>query len=215
MIPQTFHRLWLGSEEPEWLRGFVEGWINHHPGWDLKQWDEGSLRAELFPLQNQDIYDHAEEIAPNHVGQLRSDVVRYELLAKFGGVWIDTDLECLRSVDGLIGSSQCFAAWEAQYRWIGNTILGSVPGHPAVQALIDGLPRNVRKRGGSRPNKLSGPQYLSRVWRARRDVTIFDQKLFFPYAYDEVADYGPGDEFPGAYTTHHWGNQRRERGIPV
>lgn len=194
------------------MRPFAKTW--ERPGWEVRQWGNDDL-AGLFPLQNQDIFDRAEEIAPDHVGQLRSDVLRYELLYRFGGVYVDTDFECLRPLDTLIEGIDCFAAWEVQYRWIGNTILGCTPGHPAMKAVVDGLPRNVRRRAGSRPNKLTGPQYLSRAWRARRDVTVLDQKLFYPYSWSEVDQYGPGDSFPDAYAIHHWANMRREKGVPA
>jgi inositol phosphorylceramide mannosyltransferase catalytic subunit len=212
VIPRIIHRAWLGGPEPEWTRPFAETW--ERPGWEVREWTDDNIR-DLFPLANQDIFDRAEGIAPDHVGQLLSDVLRYELLHRFGGVWVDCDFECLRPIDDLIAGVTCFAAWEVQDRWIGNTILGCSPGHPAMKAVIDGLPRNVRRRAGSRPNKLSGPQYLSRVWRARRDVSVLDQKLFYPYSWSEIDQYAPGDSFPDAYTIHHWANQRREKGVPA
>lgn len=197
------------------MRPFVETW--ERPGWEVRQWGDDDI-SELFPLANQNIFDRAEEIAPDHVGQLRSDVLRYELLYRFGGVYVDTDLECLRPLDTLLGGIDCFAAWEAQHRWIGNTILGCSPGHEAMKAVIEGLPRNVRRRAGSRPNKLSGPQYLSRVFRPRKDVTVFDEKLFYPFGWAEAGEYVPGtfdpaERWPNALACHWWRNQRVERGL--
>lgn len=214
MIPPVLHRIWLGGQEPEWTRGFAQSWAAQHPQWELRQWGDGDL-ASLFPLANQDIFDRAEEIAPDHVGQLRSDVLRYELLHRFGGVYVDTDFECLRPLDALLDGVDCFAAWEVQHRWIGNTILGCAPGHPAIATVIGGLAGNVRRRMGSRPNKLTGPQYISKLWKTRRDVTVFDQRLFYPYSWSEVEQHGPGDSFPDAYAIHHWANMRREKGVPA
>jgi mannosyltransferase OCH1-like enzyme len=123
---------------------------------------------------------------------------------------VDTDLECLRPIDALIRDESCFAGWERQNQWVGNTILGSVPGHPFFADLVEGLATNVRRRAGSRPNKLSGPQYLTRVYRRHaKTVRVFDEKLFYPYSFDQLDR--QGERFPKSYTIHHWDHQRTLR----
>lgn len=207
MIPNTIHRIWLGGPMPNHLERYGQTWVEHHPDWSHVLWTEDNLP----PLRNQRLFDQAETIAPNNVGQLRSDIVRYEILYTFGGVYTDCDLECLRPIDGLLRGVDCFAGWERQAQWVGNTILGSVPDHPFFADLIVGLPANVRRRAGSRPNKLSGPQYLTRVYRRHaKSVTVFNENIFYPYGWDELDR--QGEEFPGSYTAHHWQNQRDLRG---
>lgn len=209
MIPRCTHRVWLGGPEPGWLAAFRATW--ERPGWVVKQWTDDNVPT-LFPLRNQEIFDRAPEIAPDHVGQLRSDVLRLEILDRFGGVYVDADFEGIRSLDDLLDGIDCFAAWEAQDRWICNAILGAVPGHPFIDALIAGLPANVERHRGRRPNFLSGPRYVTEVWMAHfRSVRVFDRSLFYPYGWHEVADVNPAsarDEFPGAYAVHHWFNRR-------
>jgi hypothetical protein len=154
-------------------------------------------------------------LCPDHLGQLRGDLLRYEILERFGGVYVDADFECLRPIDGLLKGIDCFCAWEIQDRWINNAIIGSVPAHPFIERLIRGLPASVRRNRGARPNRVSGPQYVTRSWR--RDgarVKVFDQGIFYPYGYKEIASHGPGETWPKAYAAHHWANQRRERGVP-
>lgn len=212
MIPRIVHRIWLGGPEPEWTQPFAETWLR--PGWELKQWGEAEVET-LFPLANQVIYDEAPQLVPDHVGQLRSDVLRYEILHRFGGVYVDTDFECLRPIDPLLDGVQCFAAWEQPSRWINQAILGSTPQHPFLDALISELPANVEANAGHKPNRLSGPRHITQVWlRHGRGVTIFDRELFYPYRFSEIAEHGPGEEWPNAYAAHHWNNRRRERSVP-
>lgn len=215
LIPRQVHRAWLGGSEPEWTRPFADTW--RRPGWQLVEWNDDNVES-LFPLHNQAVYDAAEEIAPNHVGQLRSDVLRYELLWRFGGIWVDTDSELLQPLDSLIDGLECFAAWEVQTQWIANGLMGSRPGHPFIWRLIDGLQRNVARESRSKPNRMTGPQYLTRTWRQHGEtdgVAVLPQRLIYPYGYAEIADHGPGDEWPDAVVAHHWQNKRRERSIPV
>lgn len=210
MIPRRIHRIWLGGEEPEWMRGFANTWSR--PGWEIWQWTDANVRT-LFPLVNQDVYDRAEELAPDHVGQLRSDVLRYEILLRHGGVYVDADFECLRPIDELIDELHCFAAWEAPGRWINNAILGCVPGHHFIAKVVAGLRESVARNAGAKPNKLTGPQYLTRVWHDfGAHVAVLDKRLFYPYTWAELER--GGEEFPDAYAVHHWANRRRERGVP-
>jgi hypothetical protein len=229
------HRLWLGGPEPTWLKGFGDSWLQ--PGWRVVQWTDHVERYErygrgdnypvlpvdtLFPLVNQEVYDRASEIAPDHVGQLRSDVLRYEILLRFGGIWVDADFELLRPgrLLELLDGVDCFAAWEEPRRWVGNTIMGATPAHPFIWALVDGLAGNVEKRLGSKPNKLTGPQFVTPTWlRHGEGVTVLDRDLFYPFSYREADEFIPGtfdpaERFPKAVAVHWWHNRRRERGIP-
>jgi inositol phosphorylceramide mannosyltransferase catalytic subunit len=216
-IPHVVHRLWLGGPELAWTAGFADTW--RQPGWELRQWTDDDV-GELFPLVNQDIYDRAEEIAPNHVGQLRSDVLRYEILHRFGGVYVDTDFQCLRPIDPLLDGVPCFAAWEVPDEWIANGLMGAPAGHTFLQVLIEQLPASVEQHLGFKPNKLTGPQFFTRMWREHgRGVTVLDRALVYPFGWQEVSDYIPGtfdaaEKWPNAFAVHWWANKRRERNLP-
>jgi inositol phosphorylceramide mannosyltransferase catalytic subunit len=209
VIPRKIHRVWVGDPMPERLERYGDTWKQHHPDWEHVLWTE----ANMPPLRNQHIYDRAEELAPGHVGQLRSDVARYEILLDHGGVYVDADLECLRPIDGLLDGVTAFAGWEKDSQWVGNTILGAVPGHSFMRALVTGLAANVRRHAGARPNALTGPRYVTAVRRRHgRAVTMFPQRFFYAAGWDEL-DRIP-EEFPDAYAWHWWGNQRCKQGQP-
>ena len=193
---------------PEAFAAFAAGWRRLHPEWEYTLWGQ---EKELPELINQDIYDDAESIAPKYVGQLRSDVVRYELLWRYGGVWVDTDFEALKPIDGLLDGVTCFVAWTNPGQWLNNAIMGSEPMHPFIGEVIDRLPDSVVANRGKAPRVMSGPQFVTPLWKANpRDVTVFGKDLFYPYLWNELGRYR--DSFPGAYAVHHWCNRRRERG---
>lgn len=185
---------------PDHLAAYVATWTAVHPGWEHRMWTD----ADLDWLQNQELYDFAEAITQHH-GQFRADVARYEILHRHGGVWVDCDFEAVYPIDDLIAGHDCFAAWETDGQWINNAILGSVPGHPMLADLIDGLPANVHRRKGKRPNVMSGPQYLTPI-ALEHEITLFPAAQFFPYRWDELDR--AGHAFPDAYAVHHWNNRR-------
>lgn len=187
---------------PDHLRDYIASWTRVHPGWEHRLWTDDDLGW----LQNQNLYDFAEAITRSH-GQFRADVARYEILHRYGGVWVDTDFEALQPIDELLSDVDCFAAWETDDAWVGNAILGSVPGHPFLAELIEGLPANVKAHRHARPTVLSGPQYLTPIAK-RHDITLFPSSLMYPYKWDELER---GDEvFPDAVCCHHWHNKRTQ-----
>ena len=196
---------------PEIFQEFSRGWQRLHPNWRLILWGQAK---ELPPLVNRDLYDRASEICPGYEGQLRSDIVRYELLYQYGGVWIDTDFECLKPIDGLLDGVECFLAWNNPGKWLNNAIMGAEARHPFMERLIEGLPESVAAHPGKMPRVITGPQYLTPMWREDPDgITIFDKPLFYPYLWNQLK-HGTS-KFPDAYGVHHWYNRRRERGIPL
>lgn len=209
IIPRCFHFVWLGGDVPAEFQQYIDTWRQHHENWDIRLWHEPPS-----VLCNQDLYDRASELAPGSEAQLRADILRYEILEEHGGVYVDCDFECQRSIEPLLDAVGCFAAWEETGVWVNNAIMGAVPDHPFISALIDGLEEQVERHAGPgvRPNVLSGPQYLTGVYKAHKDaVSVFPQHLFYPYSWNELDR--KGEAFPEAYAIHHWNNKRSRRGV--
>ena len=203
LIPRIIHHIWVGPAMPQRLSPYVDSWRTLHPDWDHR------FHVGFGDLENQDLYDRAEEIT-QHVGQLRSDLARYELLWRFGGVYVDCDLEALRPFDALL-DAPAFAGWERQGRHVNNACIGAVPGHPLMRALIDAAPESIARNAGERPNRMTGPHLLTPLARGRDDVVIHDEAVFYPYSWSELDR--QGEEFPDSLAVHHWENTRKRKGL--
>jgi mannosyltransferase OCH1-like enzyme len=207
LIPKVVHRIWFG---PEPMRGelieFGEMWKQH--GYELLLWTERNLP----PLVNQAIYDDPNigRFVGGGVPRLgkwvqRADVVSYELIWRFGGIYANTDMECLRSLDPLLDDVEAFAGREQEH-FLSNALMGCVPGHPFFRAVIDRLPSRYREMPGAPMNATTGPHLLTEVAQQRDDLTIFPAECFNPFLYDDMS--AEWDDYPDAYTRHHWGHQR-------
>lgn len=206
-IPKIMHHIWIGDPMPSHLRANCAEWGRLHPDWDMKLWTEAEI--DEIGLQNRALYDQAEKIVPaDAVEQFRADIVRYEVLALFGGMYTDVDTRPLRNIEPALAGHHEFAAHEDR-TWVGNTYLAAVPGHPIMQALVAGLPANVHRFRGKRPNKLSGPQYLTPVWN-RHHGHVAPQRLWFPYSYIDVKRQTVPETFAAdVYAVHGWDHTRR------
>ncbi len=189
-IPRTIHRIWLGdaplSEDHE---VFGETWRRHHPRWEMRMWGDRDL-CRLVPR---------EALRRARSPSEASDLLRYEVLRRHGGVYVDTDVECLRPLDPLLDGIRAFAAWEAPHR-VGTAVLGSVPGHPAFAEAA----RESTVTAGLGPHSAdsTGPGFLTTVLADHPDVTVFESERFYPYRWDERPR--PASAFPDAYAVHHW-----------
>ena len=191
---------------------FGQTWKELHPDWEMREWGE-----ELPALVNHDLYIRATELCPGFEGQLRSDVARLEILYQHGGVYIDTDFQAIRPIDGLLEGLDCFAAWERQDTVANNAILGCTPGHPFIKRLIEALPASVLGNPGKRPAKISGPHFLTaelRKWQGE-PVKVFPQNWFYPVRCDELEKLHNPKCYREAYALHWWGNQHRLRRKPL
>jgi mannosyltransferase OCH1-like enzyme len=208
MIPKVFHVIWVGGPMPDHLAAYVDTWRQLNPDWSTILWDEERLDATLD--RTLDLFRRADQITP-HVGQFRSDVARYELLWRFGGVYVDCDFEALRPIDPLLeqlDGASMFAAWETDGVWVNNAILGASAWTPLLDEVIDGLAASIAEHPTARPNVQTGPQYLTPIVRRHAaDVRLFPSAWFYPYLWNELDR--QDEEFPGAYAIHHWDNARK------
>ncbi len=192
LISRVFHQIWVGPDPlPDEFAAYQRTWLEHHPGWELKLWTD-----ENFPP--------AEELRrPEAADRLRApwergDIFRLELLWRFGGVHVDTDFECLRSIEPLIDQAELFIGHWKPGR-INGALMGSVPGHPLLAHALDEIrPRTsygARVGAGAENDKdETGPGFLDRVLLGREGVTYFEPPVFYPRTQEERER---------AYAIHH------------
>jgi hypothetical protein len=190
-IPRTIHRVWLGSASmPVQHERFGETFAKHHPGWQMRLWTDEDLPA---------LDIDADDRASCRTQRELANLARYEILSRFGGVYADTDVECLRPLTPLLRGIDAFAALEQPGR-VCNAILGAVPGHP-VFGRASRLARRTLGTGAHSVNA-NGPYFLSLLLEQESGVAIFGAKLFYPYLWDEPER--RDESFPDSYAVHHW-----------
>jgi inositol phosphorylceramide mannosyltransferase catalytic subunit len=197
-IPSVLHRIWLGGKPlPEAELAYGETWARHHPGWEHRLWTDDDLDELGVPAEIVNAAKSPVELA---------DVVRFQLLARHGGVYVDTDFECLRPLDPLLDGVEAFAAFQLPGE-VNSAIVGAVPGHPALLRAAE----LVRKTFGRAPLPDStGPPFLTHVLWDFPEVTLFPPELFYPYLWSEPER--RHDRFPDAYAVHHWAMSWGEAG---
>lgn len=129
-IPKIIHHTWRNETIPEKWQAAYASCLDLHPEYTYKLWtDEGSrdfIRRE-YPwfLRTFDSYKYPIQ---------RADVIRYFVLYHYGGIYIDLDDGCQRSLDPLLK----YHAWvrEAVPVGISNDVMGASPKHPFFEMAI-------------------------------------------------------------------------------
>jgi hypothetical protein len=135
VIPRIIHFVWLQGIDamPEDYRRCVDSWAPLHPGWEVKVWD----RDTLPPLVN----DWALDLS---TPTLVCDILRYEFVFQYGGMFLDADHECCKPVDSLFNGQDGFVSMRNSVL-IENSAFASVPGSTWLADVIAELGRNRSK----------------------------------------------------------------------
>ena len=190
-IPRILHRT-VPEESPQ-SDAFWEHWRQLLPGWEFF-----THRDPLDPNEWPETGDLWEQCSN---GAQKAGLIRLEALWKFGGVYVDSDVEPYRSLEPLL-HSQGFAAYE-DANVIPDAVMGFEPGHIAVRQMIS-VARAVIEEGGDAWH--SGPGVSTAVLSGRRDVLLLPPGSFYPVHYLDnprsVAD--PMSEQPWSFGGHLW-----------
>lgn len=92
MIPKIIHYCWFGRGEKNALAvKCIESWKKILPEYELKEWNEDNFDINLYP--------YAKEALENRKFAFVTDVVRLYALYHEGGIYMDTDVEVLKTYD--------------------------------------------------------------------------------------------------------------------
>jgi len=176
-IPKIIHQIWLGGPLPKKYYDWQKTWQKHHPDWEYKLWNEKDI--EEFGLVNKHWYDQT----PN-LGQ-KSDIARYEILYRIGGLYVDTDFECTWPFDVFHLTSDFYAGimqWNTGFR-LCNALIGSVPGHPILKACIETMNIDTKHHRDPRVNitYTTGPSHLTACFT--QEASNGGRAVAFPVGY--------------------------------
>jgi len=194
MITPKLHLVWLGNKPvPMISRFYMQTWIDINPDLEVILWTNDSIKNESFV--NQELI----ETHPNVL--IRSDVLRLELISKYGGIYADMDYQCLHPIQYLLKYEGFIASIQPDaIRPFTNSIFGFVQGHPTVGQMVEDVAGNIENCKHLPLYAQTGSAWFSRYMLPLKTIVRVHEPAFIKGAPGEI--YNP-DEYLDTFAVHH------------
>ena len=203
-IPKKIHQLWIGSK-PAPLK-LMDTWKEQHPDFEYIFWNEEEIKKRNFKFKCQQKIDEIEEING------KADIMRWEILYKFGGVFLDADSICIEPIDQELLNRKCFAGWEQEEvrkGLIATGTMGFPKKHPLVKGAIKYILNNEVSQQKSQMMAWQsvGPGLLTRMYDTCefKDLYIYPSYTFLPIHLTGIEYTGHGK----IYAFQAWGSTKQ------
>ena len=157
-IPKIIHYCWLGGNpKPESVLRCIDSWRKFCPDYEIREWNESNLDINMNEYTRQAYEARAWGFVP--------DYLRLWIVYTHGGIYLDTDVQVVRSFDPLL-AEQGFAGFEDEEHIALGLGFGAVAGNPMIakqMQVYDGL--KFRNEDGSL-NRTPSPHYSTEVLKA-------------------------------------------------
>ena len=95
MIPKVIHYCWFGGNPlPESALKCIESWKKYCPDYEIKEWNETNIDVTSVDYMREAYEVKAWGFVP--------DVARLQIIYECGGIYLDTDVEIIKSFDPLL-----------------------------------------------------------------------------------------------------------------
>ncbi|MGN1259171.1 MAG: glycosyltransferase [Christensenellales bacterium] len=128
-IPKKIHYIWLGGKPlPKIAEKCIESWKKYCPDYEIIRWDESNVDL--------DCCEYCREAYNAKKFAFASDVLRFDILSKHGGIYLDIDVKLLKPLDDLLTNS-CFMGFEQSEALNPGLLLACEKGNRIIMDLFE------------------------------------------------------------------------------
>ena len=143
MIPKKIHYCWFGrGEKPKLAKKCIASWRKHCPDYEIIEWNEDNFDLD-YNVYTRYCYD-------NKKWAFLSDYARLVVVAEYGGIYFDTDVELLKRPDELL-QYEAFYGFENDSNIATGLGFGAEASHPTIQSMKARYEEIVPNADGSYP----------------------------------------------------------------
>lgn len=129
MIQKKIHYCWIGGNPlPASAKKCIASWKKYCPDYEIIEWNETNYDFTKIKYMKEALEAKKWGFVP--------DYARLDIIYQHGGIYLDTDVEIVKSFDDLL-SSKGFAGFESK-EYVGLGLgFGAEAGNPVIKKLMD------------------------------------------------------------------------------
>lgn len=202
-VPKIIHQIWIGPKPAP--TKLMDTWKDKNPDFEYIRWNEEEFekRNMIFKCQNK--INEMEEYCG------KTDIMRWEILYKYGGIYIDADSFCVEPIDDEL-CKKSFASWENEIKRPGLIAVGTMgfsPNHEIPKLAIEFISKNEvsYKKTQKMAWQNTGPVLLTNIYKDlinKKMFNILPSYTFLPRHFTGQYYNGHGK----IYAYQEWGSTR-------
>jgi mannosyltransferase OCH1-like enzyme len=209
-IPKVIHYCWFGGKEkPQLIKECINSWKVKLPDYKIIEWSEKNFKIEEF--------DFTQKAYKAKKWAFVADYCRIWVLYNYGGIYLDTDMEVLKTLDEFI-TNEAFAGIERD-KIINAAILGAKAKNDFIKNIIDyynninfidylddlekmAIPLIITELAAH-----EGYTGNKKIENVRNIITIYPKEYFYPKNHS----WERADVTKNTYTIHHYEGSWRSK----
>lgn len=201
-IPKIIHQIWIGNKPMP--RAWMATCKAMNPSWEYRLWTEGNLPTDFI---NRKQIERMAKDQPHFPEAGQSDIMRYEILYRYGGFFVDADTEFINPLDDYLLDNDAFCCFENEDlrgMLLANGYLAATRRNDLMGLLIGELGRKASVTNDL-PWVETGPLFFTQtVLKYNYDkLTVYPSHFFIPKHFSSPRIYRGRDK---VYCIQHWGS---------
>lgn len=185
-IPKIIHYVWVGPNDISPLaQACIASWKTYLPDYELKLWNESNS-----PMDHQ----YVKAMYAKQKWAFVSDYIRFWVLEREGGIYLDTDMEALKPLDDFL--DQAGFVGRSKQGDIESSIIGAAPNAPFITRA-----RQFYDNDTLHNTINTSPRVLTTAIAQDETVQIYESSYFHPVSEGESLTTAQRES---AYAAHHW-----------
>lgn len=186
-IPKIIHYCWFGyNVKPKNVIKYINDWKIKLPDYQIIEWNENNFDIN-FCKYSKEAYE-VKKYA------FVSDVARLYALYNYGGIYLDTDVEVLKSFDDLLENKKVILGFEVENK-IATSFIAACKGNQLIEQFLNEYKNKKFILDNGEYNNVTNVIYLTDLLKKYglkengnfqkldNDIYVYPSKFFSPYDY--------------------------------
>ncbi len=217
MIPKKIHYCWVGGNPlPESAKKCIKSWRKYCPDYEIIEWNEQNYDFTKVPYMKE-AYDAKKwGFVP--------DYARLDIIYAYGGIYLDTDVEIVKSFDPLL-TLNGFAGFQDNGQAALGLGFGAEAGNPVIKALMEDYTERSFLSSDGTPDLTPSPELNTNLLthsfglvpngkkQVISGITVFPTEYFCPKSFED----GKIRRTKKTYSIHHfdasWYNEEQKKNM--